>query len=194
MRHHLPKKSRAHLLWWALLGPQSHPLPPRHCPQALSEWENSTRWHSGEEAGCQCRRCGRWRFDPWVGKVPWKRKWQHILVLSGRTLLDGCFLWIFCAKEEDWYLCIFIYILDSSSTIKSQTWNYWVRRCDGPRDMWVSEEALTSEGPFLGHGLESDKFSLFECEISVAAPWTGPLSLHWNAFSLLGFLHWNEYK
>ena len=63
------------------------------------------------------------------------------------------------------------------------------QKCDGPRDLWVSEEALTTEGPFLGHSLESDKFSLFECEISVAAPWTGPLSLHWNAFSLLGFLH-----
>jgi len=21
----------------------------------------------------QCRRC---RFDPWVGKIPWRRKWQ----------------------------------------------------------------------------------------------------------------------
>ena len=20
--------------------------------------------------------CGRPRFDPWVGKIPWKRKWQ----------------------------------------------------------------------------------------------------------------------
>ena len=24
-------------------------------------------------SACQCRRCG---FDPWVGKMPWKRKWQ----------------------------------------------------------------------------------------------------------------------
>ena len=24
----------------------------------------------------QCRRHKRHRFDPWVGKIPWKRKWQ----------------------------------------------------------------------------------------------------------------------
>ena len=30
-------------------------------------------WHSGEEPACQWRRC---EFDPWVGKIPWKRKWQ----------------------------------------------------------------------------------------------------------------------
>ena len=28
---------------------------------------------SGEESSCQGRRC---RFDPWVGKLPWRRKWQ----------------------------------------------------------------------------------------------------------------------
>ena len=31
------------------------------------------RWLSGEEPACQWRRC---EFDPWVGKIPWKRKWQ----------------------------------------------------------------------------------------------------------------------
>ena len=31
------------------------------------------RWLSGKEPACQCRRCG---FNPWVGKIPWKRKWQ----------------------------------------------------------------------------------------------------------------------
>ena len=28
---------------------------------------------SGEEPACQCRRC---RFDPWVGKILWRREWQ----------------------------------------------------------------------------------------------------------------------
>ena len=28
---------------------------------------------SGKEPPCQCRRC---RFDPWVGQIPWRRKWQ----------------------------------------------------------------------------------------------------------------------
>jgi len=31
------------------------------------------RWLRGKESACQCR---RFRFDPWVGKIPWRRKWQ----------------------------------------------------------------------------------------------------------------------
>ena len=34
------------------------------------------RWHSGKEFACQCRRHGRCGFDPWVGKISWRRKWQ----------------------------------------------------------------------------------------------------------------------
>ena len=35
-------------------------------------------WLSGKESTCQCR---RHRFDPWVGKIPWRRKWPRTLVL-----------------------------------------------------------------------------------------------------------------
>ena len=38
---------------------------------------------SGKEPACQCRRHNRRRFDPWVGKIPWRRK-QHSSVLSWR--------------------------------------------------------------------------------------------------------------
>ena len=24
----------------------------------------------------QCRRCKTLRFDPWAGKIPWRREWQ----------------------------------------------------------------------------------------------------------------------
>ena len=30
-------------------------------------------WLSSEESTCQCRRQA---FSPWVGKIPWRRKWQ----------------------------------------------------------------------------------------------------------------------
>ena len=30
----------------------------------------------GEESACQCRRHKRRGFDPWVRKIPWRRKWQ----------------------------------------------------------------------------------------------------------------------
>ena len=32
---------------------------------------------SGKEPTCQCRICKRHRFDPWVGKIPWRRAWQY---------------------------------------------------------------------------------------------------------------------
>ena len=35
------------------------------------------RWLHVKESVCQCRRP---RFDPWVRKIPWSRKWQPILV------------------------------------------------------------------------------------------------------------------
>ena len=28
----------------------------------------------------QCRRCKRRGFSPWIGKIPWSRKWQQALV------------------------------------------------------------------------------------------------------------------
>ena len=31
------------------------------------------RWLSCKESACQCR---RHRFDPWIGKISWRRKWQ----------------------------------------------------------------------------------------------------------------------
>ena len=31
------------------------------------------RWLSGRKSPWQCRRC---RFDSWIGKIPWRRKWQ----------------------------------------------------------------------------------------------------------------------
>ena len=30
----------------------------------------------GKEPACQCGRCKRAGFNPWVGKIPWRRKWQ----------------------------------------------------------------------------------------------------------------------
>ena len=34
------------------------------------------RWLSDKWFACQCRRQRRQGFDPWVGKIPWRRVWQ----------------------------------------------------------------------------------------------------------------------
>ena len=38
---------------------------------------------SGKESTCQCRRCKRRGFDPWVRKIPWRRKVaSHLKILA----------------------------------------------------------------------------------------------------------------
>ena len=44
------------------------------------------RGSSGKESACQHRRLKRSWFDPWVGKIPWRREWQHTpLFLPGES-------------------------------------------------------------------------------------------------------------
>ena len=40
------------------------------------------RWLSGEESTCQCRRHG---LNPWVEKIPWRRKWLSTSEFLPRT-------------------------------------------------------------------------------------------------------------
>ena len=57
-----------------------------------------------KESACQCRRCERPGFDPWVLKIPWRRKWQLTPVFlpgkfHGQKSLAGCSPWD--CKESD---------------------------------------------------------------------------------------------
>ena len=59
---------------------------------------------SGKEPTCQCRRCKRHGFDPWVEKIPWRKKWQLALVFlpgesHGQRSLMGYSPW--GCKESD---------------------------------------------------------------------------------------------
>ena len=54
---------------WALRKPQKvipHLLNPVGFPDGTS----------GKESACQCRRHKRCGFNPWVRKIPWRKKWQ----------------------------------------------------------------------------------------------------------------------
>ena len=59
---------------------------------------------SGSEVKSVCLECGRPGFDPWVRKIPWRRKWQPTPVFlpgeshGGRSLV-GCSPW--GCKESD---------------------------------------------------------------------------------------------
>ena len=44
------------------------------------------KWLSSKEPALQCRRHRRHGFDPWVGKMPWRSKWQSTPVfLPGKS-------------------------------------------------------------------------------------------------------------
>ena len=57
---------------------------PLQWPQTEAEpCEGLLRWLSGKESARQCRACG---FDLWVGKIPWRRRWQPTPVfLPGKS-------------------------------------------------------------------------------------------------------------
>ena len=64
------------------------------------------RWGSSKESACQCRRHKRPMFDPWVGKILWRRKWQPTpAVLSGefhgQRRHKGYSPWG-CRVRQDW--------------------------------------------------------------------------------------------
>ena len=51
-----------------------------------------------KESACQCRRLKRRGFNPWVDKIPWRRKWQPTLVFlpgesHGQKSLAGYSPW-----------------------------------------------------------------------------------------------------
>ena len=49
----------------------------------LWHWSGFPGSSIGKESACQCRRHG---FDPWLGKIPWRRKWEPTPVfLPGKS-------------------------------------------------------------------------------------------------------------
>ena len=59
------------------------------------------RWHSGKESISQGR---RHEFDPWVGKIPWRRERQPTLVFlpgesHGQRSWVGYSAWVHRARQ-----------------------------------------------------------------------------------------------
>ena len=60
---------------------------------------------NGKESACQ-QRCKRHGFDPWVEKIPWRKKWQPTPVflpekVHGHRSLEGYSPWE-CRVAHDW--------------------------------------------------------------------------------------------
>jgi len=91
------------------------------------------RWLGGKESICQCRRCREHRFDPWVGKIPWRKKWQPTPVFllgksHGQMSLAGYGAWGHKEMDmtegqrphthTDWKSCLFLFSSFCLSDIK----------------------------------------------------------------------------
>ena len=86
------------------------------------------RWHSGKESACQCRRCRRPRFHPWVWKVPGEGMATHASVL---------------AWEMPW--------TEESGGLWSMGSQSWTRLSD-----WVSEHAYSTQAVWMLSEKDSD--------------------------------------
>ena len=74
------------------------PSPPQYkwSPGSVHQWFPGGA--GGKEPACQCRRQKRSGFHPWVGKIPWRRKWPPTPVFlpgesHGQRGLAGYSLW-----------------------------------------------------------------------------------------------------
>ena len=58
-------------------GVLSEPDPPvRRRNPTLAPFKGFPGGTSSKEPTCQCRRRRKWGFDPWVRKIPCRKKWQ----------------------------------------------------------------------------------------------------------------------
>ena len=79
-------------------------------------------WLSGKESTCQCRRCRRHGFYPWVRKFPWRRKWQSVLVFLLENSMDSG-AWqatVHGAEKSRIWLSICIWTIDQKLIAKGQ--------------------------------------------------------------------------
>ena len=114
-KSHFNLRERCHVL---LLLPQKSGfcLLKMHFPKPTTNLVNQSWWclqglqgfpgdASGKEPTCQCRRHKSRRFDPWVGKTPWRKAWQTTPVVfflenpHGQRSLEGYSPW--GCKEPD---------------------------------------------------------------------------------------------
>ena len=70
---HMPMNFTTELNLRFILLTHIYSVPFTHC--------GLPRWLSSKESACQCKRP---KFDPWIRKVPWRRKWQPTPVFLPR--------------------------------------------------------------------------------------------------------------
>ena len=91
------------------------------------------RWHGDEQPTFQCRRCKRFKFHPLVGKIPWRRKWQHSPVfLLGKP--HGAWWAAIQGVARVWLSRAQGNIQCLHSMVPETRW--WVRKLAGTGEIW----------------------------------------------------------
>ena len=134
-------------------------------------------WLSGKESACQCRRHKRHRFNPWVGKILWRRKWQLTPVFlpgspHGQRSLAGYSPW--GHKEwdmNDWTTVVIKATLGSSwltlATCLQITQEFPLLWLLGPMAFGNISEVL----PWLLENCEEILLGPFQLTTELKGPW-----------------------
>ena len=124
-------------------------------------------WLTGKEFACQCWRHG---FDPWVGKIPWRRKWQPIPIFfpgkshGQRSLMGSHGIAKSRARFGEWAYTHTYYALDAS------------HKADCGSIMILQEGNLQKiqQGRELGWLVQPAARSAGAGQLSVWVPWFSP--------------------
>ena len=136
-----------------------------HWEISINNWAHQLpRWYSGKESTWQCR---RW-FDPWGGKIPWRRKWQPTPVLlpgkvHGQRRLAGYRPWggkelkttehTFLLPTSKWTQAVQTHVVQGCSMNQS----YEPRSAYKPRFLPPSSHASSS------HTLKNNTLCMIYC-------------------------------
>ena len=87
----------------------------------------------GKERVCQCRRYKRRGFDPWVGKIPWRRAWQPTAIFFHGLCIFRDVLTVQWEKSVEFNCSLKHYINESSQIT-----------------LWVTENLICSREQWSG--------------------------------------------
>ena len=119
----------------------------------IGRMDAEARWLSGKKSSCQCRWLG---FNPWIGKIPWSRKWQFTPVfLHGKfheqRSLVGYSPWG-CKEPDAEAEAPILWLSDAKSQLNGKD-------PDAGKD-WGHDEKGTTEDKIVGwhHQLNGHEF------------------------------------
>ena len=91
---------------------------------------------SGKEPACQCRRCKRYRLDPCVRKIPWRRTWQPTPIFFFFLVLSVYYYQPICLHP---HACVLNHVTP------------WTAACQAPLSMDFSRQEYWMGCHFLFH-------------------------------------------